>query len=333
MFTLAHASDFHRGPVTWFGPRYWNVKRLLGLANWQLTRRQVYKTAVLDALMADLAAQAPDHVALTGDLVNLGLPQEHETALRWLIRIGEPRDVTVVPGNHDIYTKLGRDEGAMRWAAYMRATSAVETLAGDHAAVARAPDVPSRDAEDVREDARRPGRFPFLKRVGGGKVALIGVNSAVPTRPFYASGEVGDAQFEALEIDLAATKRAGLRRVVLIHHPPLPGQADARRGLRDSARMADVLRQHGADLVLHGHNHENMLSFLEPASGPPIPIVGAPCASMGERHKGKPLARYNLYRFDADVPGAPIEMIGRGLGDEGRDGGAIHELERRTLRS
>jgi 3',5'-cyclic AMP phosphodiesterase CpdA len=34
-------------------------------------------SGVLDRIVADLEAQAPDHIAVTGDLANIGLPQEH----------------------------------------------------------------------------------------------------------------------------------------------------------------------------------------------------------------------------------------------------------------
>ncbi len=74
---------------------------------------------MLDRILADLAAQAPDHVAVTGDLTNIGLPQEHINALAWLESVGAPERVSVIPGNHDIYSWLGADPGSDRWAAYM----------------------------------------------------------------------------------------------------------------------------------------------------------------------------------------------------------------------
>ena len=48
---------------------------------------------------------------------------------------------------------------------------------------------------------------------------------------------------------------------VLIHHPPLPGQAKRFRGLEDAAGLEAVLSRHGAELVMHGHNHRNMLAW------------------------------------------------------------------------
>ena len=104
--TVAHLTDVHLGPIAGFTPRYWNLKRALGYANWARNRRSAYLRTVLDSIVADLAAQAPDHVAVTGDLTNIGLPQEHINALAWLESVGAPQRVSVIPGNHDIYSQL-----------------------------------------------------------------------------------------------------------------------------------------------------------------------------------------------------------------------------------
>ena len=44
---------------------------------------------------------------------------------------------------------------------------------------------------------------------------------------------------------------------MLIHHPPLPGLSSWRKTLTDAKALAALLRQHGAELVLHGHLHRN----------------------------------------------------------------------------
>ena len=297
--TVAHLTDVHLGPIAGFTPRYWNVKRLLGYANWLRHRRQVYRMAVLDRIVADLRAQAPDHIAVTGDLVNIGLPQEHIDALAWLQSLGRPEQVTVIPGNHDIYSRLRRDPGTDRWSAYMAscAQGAMHVDAGE--------------------------AFPFVRLLHN--VAIIGVNSAVPTPPLIASGRLGKDQLARLGKVLERLGQVDVFRLVLIHHPPLPGQASRFRGLRDAAALEAVLSRHGAELVVHGHNHRNVLAWLA-AGERAVPVVGAPSASLGQHRKGEPLARYNLYR----IAGPPwqIELVGRGLGEVG---GAIVELERRML--
>ena len=54
-------------------------------------------------IVADIKASSPDHLAVTGDLVNLALDAEIEMARYWLETLGSPHDVSVVPGNHDAY--------------------------------------------------------------------------------------------------------------------------------------------------------------------------------------------------------------------------------------
>ena len=303
--TIAHLSDVHLGPIAGFTPRYWNLKRALGYANWLRHRRHLYQRPVLDRLLEDLASQHPDHVAVTGDLVNIGLPQEHIQALAWLESIGAPAQVTVIPGNHDIYSWLGSDPGSTRWGPYMASDAEGSAHAGDHTEA-----------------------FPFVRMLslGASKVALIGVNSAVPTPPLVASGLVGERQLARVAAILERLDRLEVFRLVLIHHPPLPGQARRYRDLEDAAGFEEVLSRHGAELVIHGHNHRSTLDWCATAAGE-VPVVGAPSAALGRPYKREPLARYNLYRIGG--PPWTIELIGRGLEEEG---GRIVEVERRHLK-
>lgn len=298
--TLAHISDVHLAPLPPFGFQHWNVKRVLGFLNWQRGRRFVHLSAVADRIAADAKAQKPDHIAITGDLCNIGLPAEYAQALRWVEDIGPPERVTVIPGNHDIYVPLASDPGVRRWRAYM---------AGDGA------------GNGDRSAASGDMNFPFVRRIG--PVALIGLNSAVPTPPFIAAGRLGRAQLDALGGTLDSLAREQLMRVVLIHHPPLPGQASRRRGLEDAAELEKVLRQHGAELVLHGHNHRNSLKWCRSLGGE-IPVVGVATASAGRAHHGEPLARYNLYRIGE----GPITVVTRGIAEPGGD---VVELKRQVL--
>ena len=284
--TLAQLSDVHLAPLRGVALRHLNVKRGLGYLNWQRKRRRVHLRDALDLVVADLKAQRPDHIAVTGDLINLGLPAEYEAAHAWLKGLGAPDKVTVVPGNHDIYTHVRGHPGVERWADYMRADAW-----GGKFAVGDA-------------------RFPFVRRVG--PAALIGLNSAVPTPPFVAAGQLGERQIATLGEILARTEQEGLVRVVLIHHPPLAGQAPARRRLRDAAALERVLAKYGAELVLHGHNHRDHHLDFAWARGH-IPVIGVASGAGGRGHKSEPLGRYNLVRI-ARVDGAThIEVTTRGL--------------------
>lgn len=297
--TVAHLTDVHLGPIAGFTPRHWNLKRALGYLNWVRKRRHDHRRPVLDRIVADMLAQAPDHIAVGGDLCNIGLPWEHAAALAWLETVGPPERVSVVPGNHDIYCSVGRDPGVGRWEPYMASDAQGAAFAGGATG------------------------FPFVRIVG--RVALVGVNSALPTPPAMAWGRVGSGQRVRLAAVLDRLAGAGLFRLVLIHHPPLSGQASAARGLRDAQAIETVLTRHGAELVVHGHNHLNMIAWRKSGAGA-FPVIGAPSASLGRPHRHEPLARYNLFRIDTAA--RAIELVGRGL--EEPEGGIV-EIERRSL--
>lgn len=303
--TIAHLSDVHLAPLAAFWPNYWNAKRFLGFANWVVRRRKSHLRAVVDLLTADLAHQHVDHIAVSGDLINIGLPQEYETALLWLHSLGPPSFVSVVPGNHDIYTRLRRHSGVGRWARYM-------------------------ESDDWgAELAPGPGpRFPYVRRIGEA-VALVGLNSAVPTPPGVASGELGPEQIQECRRILRELGRRRMFRLVMIHHPPLISQVLAGRDLKDAAALEEVLLDAGAEMVIHGHNHRDMVSWHRTSAGL-MPVVGIASASIGRVHRYEPLARYNIYRLHR--PGANhswrIELIGRGIREPD---GPVVQVERRWL--
>ncbi len=292
MVTLAQLSDVHLAPIA--SPRLGalNAKQALGLVNWHRQRKAHHLRSVLDAVVADMQASKPDHIAVTGDLVNLGLPQEQAEALRWLESLGPPERVTTIPGNHDVYGRADSNPGIERWRPYM-------------------------GGDDAGTD------FPFVKTIG--RIALIGTSTAVPTPPFYATGRLGERQRAALASRLAALRQSGHIRVLLIHHPPLPGQADRLRRLDDAPELAALLARDGAELVLHGHNHTPMLAFATGPSGP-IPVVGAPSASAAPGHR-EPAAGYNLITFEPAGNRCHISLTRRAYGLDGR----ISVSERRRL--
>ena len=302
MFTLAHLSDIHLSPMPRARRRDLLGKRVLGYVNWHRGRKLVHRRDVLDVLMQDLVGREPDHIAVTGDLVNLGLPEEFVLAAEWLRALGPPERVTAIPGNHDAYVRLHPERGTAHWRPYMQSNEAGEALIGTP-----------------------PTAFPFLRRFGD--VALIALSSAIPTMPFIAAGRLGSAQLAFLSLALEELARQGLFRVVLIHHPPLAGQAGWRRGLRDAKELTNLLKEKGAELVLHGHNHEQTLFELETVTGPAI-VVGVPSAS--EAVSGRiPMARYNEYRIAKIDNGWRCEMVGRAVANSVAH---VSEIERRMLR-
>lgn len=282
-FSLAHLSDLHLSPIVGLSPRYWNTKRALGLYNWHRRRRRVHIPDVAKAMIDDAQALNVDHIAITGDLINLGLPREYETALEWLTGCGDAHGITVIPGNHDVYASIGSDPGYSRWAAYMGAEA--DTLA-----------------------------FPFVRRFG--PIALVGLNSAIPTRPGLASGRLGAAQMEVVGDLLDRLAAEGAVRVVMIHHPPLPEMTKSSRALSDAHHFKRVLERHGAELVLYGHNHVARLDWL-PANGGSVPISGAASASAAVALGEDTLASYAIFTFFKSANGVRIRRVLRGLSEAG----------------
>lgn len=301
--TLAQISDVHLPPVLSFRPWLWNTKRILGLINWLRNRRKLHLRSVAALLADDIVAQEPDQIAVTGDLACLGLPTEFQSALTWLSRFEDKDRVSLIPGNHDIYT-TGCDTACLNaWGEYFYS-----------------------DAWGLEMRGQEQG-FPLVRRVG--PLAIIALNSSFPTRLFRAYGRVGERQLLALSEVLDKTAREGLIRVVLIHHPPLVGQAPRRRALMDCEEMESLLIEKGAELVVHGHNHRDSLRWVSTKAGRDLPVVGVATGSAGREHRYEPLARYNLYRFTKSGDGVEIELVTRGLRSAA---GGVVELRRQPLR-
>ncbi len=111
MFRLAHISDVHLLALPRVRYRELASKRITGYINWLRNRKSAMHGTVLDSLIADMLAQTPDHIAVTGDLVNLALNLEIDIAHDWLQLLGAPGDISVVPGNHDAYVPGALGQG------------------------------------------------------------------------------------------------------------------------------------------------------------------------------------------------------------------------------
>ena len=286
MIKIAHLSDIHLGPLPPVRPSDLASKRVLGYLNWKLGRRRVHQSGVLRKLISDIDRQRVDHIALTGDLVNISLPDEFSQAAEWLSQLGKPDHVSLVPGNHDAYVNVPAGQGLERWQSYMTSNDAGASI-----------------APIIGES------FPYVRRLDD--VALVGLSSAIPTLPFMASGELGASQLNSLRDILAALSQHDIFRIVLIHHPPLPGQTSSRRALSDAESLRDILKTHGAELVLFGHNHLQSVYILEGEDGT-IPVVGAPSASSATTRPWQ-LARYNCFSIGRRKSRWTCQMIGRGL--------------------
>jgi 3',5'-cyclic AMP phosphodiesterase CpdA len=292
MFTLAHLSDPHIPPLPEASAAELIGKRITGYMNWKLRRGAHHSREVLDALTRDLLAHEPDHIVVTGDLANLSLAPEFSTAREFLQSLGDGKRVSVIPGNHDAYVR-GADKlylGAWR-----------EYLAGD-----------------------TPGAYPFPYLRRRGPIALIGLSSAVPTLPFFASGRIGSAQMDRFAVMMDELPRQQCFRIILLHHPPA-GKRPKLKELDDAEDFRGVIARLGAEMILSGHDHIAAVNEI-PGLELPVPVVQVPSASATpDDPRGG--GAYNLYRIGGTPARWTCEMETRGV----TANGGVQILAKRTL--
>ena len=292
-FLLAHVTDPHFRGFNGASPADFVGKRAVGALNLVVNRVRKHKMELLEALRLDLRAQAPDHLALTGDLANVSLTGEWRSALAWIDGCGARA------GRRSASSPATTTRTCRRWSTsreFERLFAAYMTS-----------DVP-RDAD-----------YPYVQLRD--ELALIGVSSSVATGDLGAWGMIGEAQLARLEAALVAPEVGGKTRVVLIHHPPVLHKEGEKRNLRDRDALAAVLARVGADLVLHGHDHEDQRAELRGPGRPSDPghrrrlgvVHGRPRAARAlqrlrdrrsQHHLGQPRARRGDRRLQGSAPRA-----------------------------
>ncbi len=278
---VAHFSDLHLLALEGVPARRFLNKRLTGWLNLRLKRGHVHRAAYVRAIAREIARQEVEHVVVTGDLTNLALEAEyelvrdlfeHELAL-------EPSRVTIVPGNHDLYTR-----GALRSRRFERYL---------------APYLES-DLPELGVDVAGV-RFPVVKLRG--PVAVIALTSAVPRAPLVAAGEMGREQIAALARILAHAEVARRTPVLALHHPPVHGWSATKahiEGLRDAPALLAELRPLARGLLLHGHLHRRIQRAV-PTDRGFLVQVGATSASLHHEDADR-MAGFNLYHLAEGAP-------------------------------
>lgn len=290
MFRLAHISDVHLSPLPEVKWTQLANKRITGFLNWKLNRKHQIGANTLDPLIQSLRELKPDHIAVTGDLVNLALDGEFTNARAFLEDLGSPERVSAICGNHDAYLPGSLAKAIQNWEPYLTS-----------------------DASTATENS--PEQFPFLRIRG--EVALIGCNSAEATLPFFATGYFREDQANRLRKVLRQTR--GLCRVVMIHHPPISGATKWHKRLIGIKRFQEVIRNEGAELILHGHTHLATRSAI-PGNRKPVPVICVPAAGNGLGDH-RPAGRYNL--FDIEKSGSNWSINWKAFGQQEPEGPVV----------
>ncbi|MCX5615782.1 metallophosphoesterase [Bombella sp. TMW 2.2559] len=241
-------------------------KRLLSRILWISKRRHLLQPFITKQLLEDIAKHKElSALLISGDITNFGTHEEYQQAANWLKAL--PLLPVVIPGNHDLMAPISHKNGLALW----------EKWSDRH--------------------------FPFIRFFE--KVAVIGLNSALPTPPFTAYGRIDRKQLQKLASLLAELDEEGYCRIVMLHHPPHKGLLPYRKSLINTSAFSKVLNTHGAELVLHGHSHDATLTTVE---GTNIPLLGVSAASMASDYPQR-RASWNHLTFIAHDAGWQIRLL------------------------
>ena len=192
------------------------------------------------------------HLVLSGDLTELGSVEQFETLAEVLFDAAfDPDRVTLIPGNHDAYTRADAWRRALDGplARFRRAAAG-----GDGTVVERA------------------GAF------------LLPLDVACHQHFTRAAGELTAAAADALEARVRDLSGRGRPVVIVVHHSPIAHRPFAWQwlhGLRGGERILALLARYPDVHVLHGHLHHEVELSLD--AGPPR-ILGAPAVIDDPAH-------------------------------------------------
>ncbi len=265
---FAQLSDIHVPDFEGLHLRDFAGKRLTGAINLLTKRRNAHPLPVTERLLEDVVDQKLDHVVVTGDVTNLSLPGEFQRAAKLLRILGGYNALTVIPGNHDVYTRGA--ERQQRFLSYF----------GD---VLFQESVPDTDRV-----------FPAVKVFPS--VVLAALSSAVATPPFMAWGEVSTEQLDRMVEALTAAEHDRRFKVVLVHHHLHEESSRWKRysaRLRNAQAVIDRCFQAGVDLLLHGHTHLAHRTQIV-RGGHTLSIIGSGSSTQNTTDPDR-VARYNIY--------------------------------------
>jgi predicted phosphodiesterase len=250
---VMHISDLHFQadiPLRRFPRLGW--RRLLAQTEYRLLGRRkrfLLVPSTVARLLEEAARLRVDHLLVSGDLTALALREEFEAA-RVALQSWRGR-MTILPGNHDVYTPAAARERLFEGTFEQELRS------------------------DLPEYCRE-GPYPVVKLLGD-DAALVALSSArVPLCPGIAAGWVGDAQRKALAAILGDSRITQRAVLVSVHHGPFrpSGQRDRiTHGLVDGREVLSVAAKGGALGLCHGHIHHRYR--LQASSGIPVFCAGS----------------------------------------------------------
>ena len=226
---IAHISDLHilkvKGKVTDF-----LNKRLIGGLNIYFNRKGEYLVENVEKLFNDLNKENPDHIVITGDFTNLALPSEYEKAKELLELLGESKKISIIPGNHDNYTR-----GAEKKRLFEKYF-----------------------AKWIITDIETKNKFPYVRLLDD-NIAIIGFYTSIHSCPLCSAGKISKAQIKQFKELMENPKLKDRYKIVLIHQHLLKKSKRDEwvSGMRERTKIVKLFSDYKIDLVLHGHRHVN----------------------------------------------------------------------------
>jgi len=254
MTIIAHLTDIHLPSLGLSNLSKLNLKQGFGFLNWQASRHKIHQQAALDLLLQDLDKQDISHTIVSGDLTNLALASEITTGTAWLKSRGTSQKVSYVPGNHDYYDNGHALQNKDAFKENMRSCDIGACLGGGSGP-----------------------HEPYVRVIDN--IALIGINSAIPTPLFKSYGAIDEKTLDQVTKILKKSQAQGLYRCVVLHHPPLNTITTPPKGLNNDAAFTTILKQAGAELVLYGHTHHQRYDRLPTQQGV-CHIIGTPAPQL-----------------------------------------------------
>jgi 3',5'-cyclic AMP phosphodiesterase CpdA len=285
---IIHISDPHLSSLEDVRFAELRGKRLLGYQSWYRKRRHQYQMATLQQVTQAIVAESADLVIVSGDLVHIGLESEMREAREWLATLGGPDKVLVTPGNHDCYHPESWSLVQRWYQPYLGPTSDTDSSLGPEPADA----------------------YPVLRHMDG--ISIVAACSAAPAPWWAASGALGDGQRERLRAMLDS--QSSHMRFLVLHHPPLPGMAVARKALTDAHELQVILEATAPEVTLHGHLHRNGATAM--------PYGRIFCTAPPSSARTSTPASYRVFDVSAERDGWQIRMTLKSL-----IGGAMEDVE------
>jgi 3',5'-cyclic AMP phosphodiesterase CpdA len=298
------------------------------------------------AYQAQDAEPVPLLIAATGDFAQVADPGEFDQAHDFLdVLVQEPilgstidlRDVFVVPGNHDVV--FDRSEPEHRFAPYCNFYNKLfQSIQPEQRALA------------YPHEASSLSQIHAYPEVG---FLIAEINSC-----FYVERETIDESRGHVDHRTIASLRQKLEeyndeakqwiKIALVHHHPvlLPSFIEPGRdvdSILNAKSLLRLLREHGFQLILHGHKHFPQVFSYDPdsawakaeASIPQMVVAGGSCGSIALPEGTRKSNTYNLItvKWNAKALQARIQVVTRGLTRTGSDGELDPDQWRwRTLR-